>query len=358
MTPPVPVVIVGAGLMGRWHAYYATRAGAEIAAIVDRQPRAAAALGAKYPHARVFADLPSCLAQVETAAIHICTPTASHVPLAAAALHAGVHVLLEKPVAATRVETERLLALARDRGVLLAPVHQFPFQRGVRRARRSLAQLGALVRVAYVTCTVGGEGLAGPARRELLLEILPHPVSLFHAFLGDEAGEIAWDLLELTDDGLELRGRLAGVRLHALLSLRGRPTRNTLTVYGTRGTVHANLYHGYALIETGEPSRRTKLLQPFAHGTSLLASAGANLAQRALRAEPAYPGLPELIASFYREVAQGSPAPIGEAEMLAAASLIDRLRAQAASSGSPRAAPLPLPGLGAGCPLGGGVGGG
>ena len=354
----LPIAIVGAGLMGRWHAYYAARAGAEVAALVDRDPCVAAALSAKFPHARVFTDLQSCLAQVETAAVHICTPTASHVPLATAALHAGVHVLLEKPLAATRAETEHLLALARDQGVLLAPVHQFPFQRGVRRVRRSRARLGDLVRLAYVTCTAGGEGLAGAARRELLLEILPHPVSLFHAFLGDAAAAIAWDLLDLTDDDLELRGRLGGVHLHALLSLRGRPTRNALTVYGTGGTAHADLYHGYALIETGEPSWRTKLLQPFAHGTRVLAGAGGNLAQRALRREPAYPGLPELIATFYRAVAHGGPAPVGEAEMLAAPGLMDRLRSDAPPLASPGAAPLPLPGLGAGCPLGGGVGGG
>src|SRR6185437_11568054 len=54
------VAIVGAGLMGRWHAQYATASGAEIAAIVDPDPAARATLGKKYGTAAQFADLEAC----------------------------------------------------------------------------------------------------------------------------------------------------------------------------------------------------------------------------------------------------------------------------------------------------------
>src|SRR5919199_4073263 len=95
------VAIVGAGLMGRWHAYYAARAGARVAAVVDRDARAAGALSRRFPDATAFTNLEACLSQPHISVAHICTPTASHVPLATSALQAGVHVLLEKPVAAT-----------------------------------------------------------------------------------------------------------------------------------------------------------------------------------------------------------------------------------------------------------------
>src|SRR5215212_3832073 len=98
MNAPLRVAIVGAGLMGRWHAYYAARAGAEIAAIVDEDAHAARTLGRRYSRVTTFANLEACLSHSRITVAHICTPTASHVALATAALNAGAHVLLEKPV--------------------------------------------------------------------------------------------------------------------------------------------------------------------------------------------------------------------------------------------------------------------
>ncbi len=59
--------------------------------------------------------------------IDICTPTGTHVELAAWGLEQGYHVLCEKPVALTAAEAERLTALARERGRILAPCHQYRF---------------------------------------------------------------------------------------------------------------------------------------------------------------------------------------------------------------------------------------
>ena len=74
--------IVGAGLMGRWHARYAARAGAVVAAIVDPQTAAAVALHKRIAGTRVFATLEDCLAARAADVVHVCTGSDSHVRLA------------------------------------------------------------------------------------------------------------------------------------------------------------------------------------------------------------------------------------------------------------------------------------
>ena len=312
--------------MGRWHASYAAAADAEITAIVDREERTAATLGARFPRARTFAELDECLARCAVDIVHVCTPPASHAALTTTSLAGGKHVLVEKPLAQSLAVTERLIALARRNGLLLNATHQFPFQRGVQRLSRDLACLGEPVRVSFVTCTAGATGLAVADRRAVLRDILPHPLSLFRALLGSEIREIAWDLMALTDDELELRGTLGNVQVHALLSMRGRPTRNSLTLIGTGATAHVDLFHGFSFIERGRPSRRTKLVQPFAYGGKVLLAAGGNVLTRTVAREPAYPGLGELITRFHRAVARGEEAPIGVAELIDVAALSDLLR--------------------------------
>lgn len=330
MRTPVPgglrVAIVGAGLMGRWHAYYAAKAGATIVAIVDLDARSAAELGRTYPSAHLLRDLSACLTRCDVHAVHICTPPASHAALAMEALASGKHVLVEKPLAPSLDETERLIDLARHNGVLLNPTHQFPYQRGVQRLSRHVNRLGTPVRVAFTACSAGGAQLAPHERRALLLEILPHPLALFRTVLGADVSDISWDLLCLTDDELEIRGTLRDVQVHGFLSLRGRPPRNFLTVIGTEGTAHADLFHGYSVTEGGRPSRRTKLLQPFGFGNKLLLAAGSNLVWRAVTGETAYPGLGALIARFHEAIARRGEPPIGAAEMLDVAALSERLR--------------------------------
>ena len=168
-------------------------------------------------------------------------------------------------------------------------------------------------------------------RRALLFEILPHPLSLFRAVLRRPVRGVDWRVVASTDDDLDVGGTCDGVLLRARISLRGRPTRNELTVVGERGTAHVDLFHGFSVVESRAPSRRSKLVQPFARGQKLVAAAAANLAVRAVRSEPAYPGLRELIAAFYLGVRSNGRAPIADDEAVEVAEIVDRLRASPAA---------------------------
>jgi predicted dehydrogenase len=319
------VAIVGAGLMGRWHAYYATRAGAEVVAIVDSKPDAAESLRRRHRRAKGYGTLAEAVMDRPFDIVHLCTGSTVHERLAEAALRADKHVLVEKPLASSAAATELLLALAAARHLRLCAVHQFPFQSGFQRLQRRLGQLGTLVRVVYTVCSAGGNGCDSAERKRILVELLPHAFSLFHGLLGERLAEGRWLLRRHTEDELEALGDVGDTELVIAASLRGRPTRNELTVVGTSGTAHGDLFHGYAVLESGVVSRRHKVLRPFAlAGRTLLAATG-NLTARAGRREWAYPGLWELFARFYRSVSEAAPTPVSAQEILGAARLSDAL---------------------------------
>ncbi len=316
--------------MGRWHARYAARMGARIAAVVDPDLAAARVLAGRYRGAAVFADLEESLRSSPSAAVHVCTPSGSHEASVRMALEAGRHVLVEKPLAASAEGAKRLLDLASGRSLALSAVHQFPFQRGARLLAGQTERLGEIVRLDFLLCSAGGQGLSPAESRETLLAMLPHPVSLFRLLAGEMPRTSAWKILVAGPEEIALSCDAARRTLGIFLSLRGRPTRCRLEVTGTEATAHLDLFHGFSVIERRQPSRLSKAGAPFRLGIDLLGTAAANLSRRALAREPAYPGLAELIRLFYLSVSGRGAPPVAAEEVLAAAGLADRVRAEPA----------------------------
>ena len=75
--------------------------------------------------------------------------------------------------------------------------------------------------------------------------------------------------------------------------------RHELRLTGSRGTLHADLFHGFAWREGEATSRAYKIARPFWLAGRQIAGAGANLVRRAARSEPAYPGLRTLVGEVY-----------------------------------------------------------
>lgn len=334
------VAIVGAGLMGRWHAQAAHRLGAEVVAVVDSHLPPAQALARHFPRAECFTDLERCLTAKSIDVVHVCTPLSSHTQLIETALRSGCHVLAEKPLAPSLQETEDLLQLAHEQHLLLNPIHQYPFQAGFQQILEQVHQLGDIVRVVHSTCSGGGIDQDELSRRSILLDIVPHSVSLFHhlfencfdACPSEFAELIAWQVLQFTDQDLELVAQCGETQLSIVLSLRGRPTSNELRIVGSQTSAYADLFHGYSIFEKGHVSRQAKITKPFRLGTQLLIGASSNLVHRSIRSEPAYPGLRELIKRFYLAVSDAALPPISKAEILSVARLRDNIRSEVEGS--------------------------
>jgi len=319
----VRAAIVGAGLMGRWHAHELTHAGGTLMAIADTD-RPAAERPAHAYRARAFSSLDDLLAAGELDVLHICTPPNTHVELAERALAAGVHVIIEKPLAPDLAATERLLALAQATRRLLIPVHQFTFQRGVKTALKRLPQIAPLIHLDVTVATAGG-GKDGAALDSLIFEIAPHALALCYHFLSHGLDGITWGVRHPAPGELRALGQAETISVALNLSTRARPTRNRLTIVGEHGSFAADLFHGFAVFQSGEVSRTLKIFQPFTESTNTFAAASLNMMVRALLNEPAYPGLRGLIRAFYDSIRTGAPAPISPTEIQAIARARDEL---------------------------------
>ena len=319
--PQLRVAIVGAGLMGRWHADAIARAGARVVAVVDTRIEQARKLAGDGEGFRSLDDLGS---RMSLDVVHICTPLPTHAELAEQALALGANVVVEKPLAADAESTAALLASATERRLLVVPVHQFVFQRGVQRLLSGRDRFGTLVRCVFEAATAGAGGICLDPD-DLIADILPHPLALFSRLTESGLAEPEWVVLRPTSGELRALTDVAGTTFEIVISTRGRPTRASLDVLGTTASAHADLFHGFAVIEPGSATRARKVARPFALAGATLGRASANLAQRGLSREVAYPGLRELVRSTYEAIAAGKPSPIDEREIIGVAAARDAI---------------------------------
>lgn len=118
------------------------RAGnSELAALVTGDPVKADDLAGKYKiKAWSYERYDELLASGEIDAVYIATPNALHTPFAVAALEAGIHVLLEKPMASSVAEAEMILAAQKKTGAKLMIAYRLHHEPGtvemITRARR------------------------------------------------------------------------------------------------------------------------------------------------------------------------------------------------------------------------------
>ena len=96
---PLRAGIVGAGLMGRWHAVGIEKAGQHLAAVADVDLAAAARLAARHRGAQAFSEVEQMLAHSALEVLHLCAPLPTHHRLAELAIAAGLHLLIEKLLA-------------------------------------------------------------------------------------------------------------------------------------------------------------------------------------------------------------------------------------------------------------------
>ena len=114
------VAVVGAGSIATAHLdAYAAEPDAEIVAVVDRHPERAAALAVRYGVSAVYASLAEALGDERVQGLSICTANESHAELAVAALTAGRHVLVEKPLATTVPDAVGIRDAARRSGAVV-----------------------------------------------------------------------------------------------------------------------------------------------------------------------------------------------------------------------------------------------
>lgn len=120
--------LIGYGAWGSHHAQaIATTEGAQLVAVAARSEASRDAAQAAHPQCEVHADLHELVARDNIDVIDIVLPSDLHTQAATAALEAGKHLLLEKPMALTLPDCDQLIELARRNNLLLAVGHELRF---------------------------------------------------------------------------------------------------------------------------------------------------------------------------------------------------------------------------------------
>ena len=146
---PIRIATSGVGYIARLHAL-STRElpDVEWAAAVNHRPETAARFAAEFGIPRTYATVDELLRAGGVDVLLVNTPNARHAPETIAALQAGVHVMVEKPMAMNAAEAQAMLAAARASGATLMVAHCFRFEQETRwlRAQVAAGRLGRILR--------------------------------------------------------------------------------------------------------------------------------------------------------------------------------------------------------------------
>ena len=144
----VRIGIIGLG-MGRHHAKaYRDSGKAEIVALCDMSEPLLAEYSAVYPGARTCKTVDEMFAGGGLDAVSVALPNYLHAPVTVAALHAGCHVLCEKPMATNAREAEQMLQASRETGKKLMIHFNYRFSQPSRFLKRYVDE-GHLGQVYY-----------------------------------------------------------------------------------------------------------------------------------------------------------------------------------------------------------------
>src|ERR1700694_1620647 len=178
------VALIG---FGHWGPNYArilagTLRGARLSACAEPSAGRLATFESQYPSARAYADYKGLLRDGDGDAVIVAPPTSTHRDVTEDCLRAGVHVLVEKPLASTVADAEAMSALAAETGRTLMVGHTFLFNPAVR-AIKAYIDSGALGRIRYLYFQRTG---LGPIRQDVnaLWDLAPHDLSMLRYWLG------------------------------------------------------------------------------------------------------------------------------------------------------------------------------
>ncbi len=149
---------------------------AEVIAVCDQQADALRRIAGRYPALQTTTDFDDLLRDPTIEAVAIATPASSHFPLAAAALKAGKHVFVEKPLADSSKAARELIQLAEERERVLMPGHTFLYSPAVNLIR-DLIQSGDLGEIYFISTSRVNLGLHQPDA-SVVWDLGPHDLSI------------------------------------------------------------------------------------------------------------------------------------------------------------------------------------
>jgi predicted dehydrogenase len=187
---PVGIAVIGAGYWGPNLVRNALRSPAtRLSAVCDVDIARAQTLAGSYSGVAATDDLRELLQNPEVEAIAVSTPAATHLEVAMAAIEAGKHVLVEKPLASSFDDGLALVNAAQERGVVLMCDHTYCYTPAVGRIRE-LVRSGELGDLQFIDSVRINLGLV---QRDVnvLWDLAPHDLSILDFILPQGCSPLA-----------------------------------------------------------------------------------------------------------------------------------------------------------------------
>jgi predicted dehydrogenase len=162
--------------------------GASVKWVCDKRREALDRVRLRYPALRVIDDYQAVISDDEVDAVLIATPISTHYPLARAALKAGKHVFVEKPVTAAPDEAVELMRLADENGLTLMVGHTFVFSPPVRKVKQ-IIESGDLGEVHFITSSRVNLGLH-QKDVSVVWDLASHDLSILYYWLEEAADSV------------------------------------------------------------------------------------------------------------------------------------------------------------------------
>jgi predicted dehydrogenase len=187
---PVRTAVVGAGYWGpNLVRNLFEHPDADLITVCDLRRDRLELVRNRYPDVGRTTRFESVLNDSRVEAIVIATPVSTHYELAAAALEAGKHVLVEKPLTASIEEALALAHLAEERELLLMPGHTFLYSAAVNMIR-DLIRSGELGQIYFISMSRVNLGLHQPDV-SVVWDLGPHDFSILRYWLDECPAHVA-----------------------------------------------------------------------------------------------------------------------------------------------------------------------
>ncbi len=171
----------------------------EFAGLCDRDPERGAAFSSRYMGQPLFSDLDDVLCDDSIDALVVATPPRTHHAIASAALDAGKHVLVEKPLATTAADALDLIEIAARRGRTLMPGHTFVYSPPVNKVKE-LIDAKVLGEVYFITSS--RMNLGKYQSDGVICDLAPHDLSIMLYWLQEPVVEVAATGRSIFRDGV------------------------------------------------------------------------------------------------------------------------------------------------------------
>jgi predicted dehydrogenase len=180
---PINVAVVGAGYWGpNLIRNFVACPDAKLVAVCDKDRARLDKVLAGYPGVEAIESHEALLAKKDLDAVAIATPVGTHAPLALAALQAGKHVLVEKPLAGSVRDAEAMVRAANDAQRILMVDHTFVYSGPVRKIKE-IVDSGDLGEIYFVDSVRINLGLF-QHDVNVVWDLAPHDLSIMDHLIG------------------------------------------------------------------------------------------------------------------------------------------------------------------------------